>query len=142
MKEKLFLHHKWAELGLVPPYTFEELVQGHSYCDACGTKITYVYRCTDKHGKKFEVGSDCIQHLNCSYLTTQAELAKKELEKQKKDAKRLERLAKKNAELAEKQRLWEMSSGTNLNSFSTLQVVPGVDGALHWASTERPSVRT
>ncbi len=138
MKEKLFLHHKWAELGLVPPYTFEELVQGHSYCDACGTKITYVYRCTDKHGKKFEVGSDCIRHLNCSYLTTQAELAKKELEKQKKDAKRLERLAKKNAELAEKQRLWEIENQLRIKeNIEKLKVeFPTYAEYITWAGTD------
>ena len=108
MSEK-FLYHEWVNLGYKPPYTFLGLTKGKTSCDACGTRITYIYKCKDQNDTSFVLGCECIKKLDCAYLTTQAELALKELKRQDKEAKKIERLAKKNQELAEKRRQEELT---------------------------------
>ena len=108
MSEK-FLYHEWAGLGYLPPYKFLGLTKGRTSCDACGTRITYIYQCKDQNDRLFVLGCECIKKLDCAYLTTQAELALKDLKRQEKEIKKIERVAKKNQELAEKRRQEELT---------------------------------
>ena len=108
MSEK-FLYHEWANLGYQPPYKFISLTKGRTSCDACGTRITYIYQCKDQNDRLFVLGCECIKKLDCAYLTTQAELALKDFKRQEKEAKRIERLAKKNQELAERRKQEELA---------------------------------
>ena len=110
MEDKPFLHHSWADLGFKPPYDFKYITEGYSSCDVCGTGIRYQFHCTDAQNKHFKVGCDCIHKLGNTYLTTKAEEAKKQFLNEKKEARRLERLAKKNEKLADKKRLEEIEA--------------------------------
>ena len=141
MEDKLFLHHKWAELGLIPPYNFHFIAENWSSCNVCGTGIRYEYHCSDKVGKKFVVGSDCISRLDDTHLTTQAALARKKLEDEKKEAKRLKRLAKRNAMKAEKERLEKIEQQKqwqdNLLKFK--EDYPEYLDCILWAETDNAS---
>jgi len=106
--DKKVLHHEWASLGYKPPYTFLSLTKGRTSCQACGTRITYIYKCQDVYGTTFVLGCECIKKLDDTYLTTQAELALKTLQREQREAKKIERIAKKNQELADKRKQEEI----------------------------------
>lgn len=91
------MQHQLSHLGQYP-YRLLDAVQASeptemnpkpgSACDHCGTYITNIFICQSADGKKFNLGSSCVDKLGDKGLIDQVKAKQRELRRQKREAQR------------------------------------------------------